>query len=141
MKTCIIYQCEICGRKSENKEEIEKCESLGSPEMLVDIGQIINVADNEQTPINFNLVQFNFYLYDNTSEQWLYLKDLLYQMRQIRKYVVTNTYMVSAVNCHFRYYILEIYNWNETILPEIQRLTVDNETMKKILDAYNDGGK
>ena len=32
MKTIIQYDCEICGHRSFNKEEIERCESRGKPD-------------------------------------------------------------------------------------------------------------
>ena len=36
-----LYMCEICGRQSEDKEEIEKCENVGVPVPLVKVGDLI----------------------------------------------------------------------------------------------------
>ena len=45
--------CEICGRQSEDKDDIEKCENVGVPAPLVNIGDILYFNDCKETPILF----------------------------------------------------------------------------------------
>ena len=61
-----LYMCEICGRQSEDKEEIEKCENVGVPVPLVKVGDLIFFKDCKETPILFEnekiLTEFDEYV-------------------------------------------------------------------------------
>lgn len=82
--------CEICGRQSEDKDDIEKCENVGVPAPLVNIGDIIYFNDCKETSILFGneklltKISNTGSLYDTMRKTRVFLNQLLrYKVQNI----------------------------------------------------------
>lgn len=141
----MLYKCEICGRISEHKSEIEKCERKGRQNPLVREGDIVYFKDGPETPI--------IYDFDNRLGRALFnnYKEKEYKPKTNGKYPINKIYkyMVAKVDIqgHCISYTLQGIE-GESIdfcYQEFDRINtffhyptiVGNDMMELVLKLYN----
>ena len=71
MKQEIVYECEFCGYKSPDRAVIEKCESAGTPQQDLSIGDEVIYNDTAGGKIvEMNLRRTNFSRTETTHVWW-----------------------------------------------------------------------
>lgn len=136
----ILYECKICGRQSEDKNEIEKCENIGVPVPLVSVGDIIYFKDCKETPILYGKeelltkLSFDSNIYQSMKKARLFLNLLL-------RYEVSDV-IINGHNIEYRLNGLKgesgsfsasddfVYFWRYPVI-------YSNDFMQDILDQYN----
>lgn len=144
IKQSTIYECDICGARSENKKWIEECEKKGRPIPLVNVGDVVYFKDCEETPILFGeekKAPHNTHLFDkNIVGKTMRLARQLF-LNQLCKYEVAEIkicghkieYFLKGIkgeSVHFTAGFEFEYVWH---YPTIY----GNDFMEKVLREYN----
>lgn len=135
-----LYKCEICGRQSENKNEIEKCENIGVPVPLVNVGDIIYFKDCKETPILYGKEELLMKLsYDSIICQSMKKARLF--LNQLLRYEVGDI-IIDGHNIEYRLKGIKgesvnfsasddfVYFWRYPVI-------YDNDFLKDVLEQYN----
>lgn len=135
----VLYQCETCGRTSENKSDIEKCETKGIPKPLVNIGDTIYFKDCEETPVLFGEGKDPFSKLYSDDIIGVTMREACTCLNQLCEYKVINI-IIEGHNVEYilgsseKYHSYDAcvggYHWH---YPKIY----GNKLMKKILNKYN----
>lgn len=138
MKT--MYMCKICGRQSEDKNEIEKCESVGVPVSLVNIGDIIYFKDCKETPILFGNEKLLTEI-SNTGSIYYTMRKARIFLNQLLKYKVQNI-IVDGHEIEYRLQGIEGESVNFSASDDLKTfwrypVVYGNDLMQEILDKYN----
>lgn len=135
-----LYICEICGRQSEDKKEIKKCESVGVPISLVNIGDIIYFKDCKETPILFGNEKLLTEI-SNTGSIYYTMRKARIFLNQLLKYKVQNI-IVDGHEIEYRLQGIEGESVNFSASDDLKTfwrypVVYGNDLMQEILDKYN----
>lgn len=135
-----MYMCKICGRQSEDKNEIEKCESVGVPVSLVNIGDIIYFKDCKETPILFGNEKLLTEI-SNTGSIYYTMRKARIFLNQLLKYKVQNI-IVDGHEIEYRLQGIEGESVNFSASDDLKTfwrypVVYGNDLMQEILDKYN----
>ncbi len=135
-----LYMCEICGRQSEDKEEIEKCENVGVPVPLVKVGDLIFFKDCKETPILFENEKILTEI-SNESSIYAAIRKARIFLNQLLKYKVQDI-IVDGHEIEYRLQGIKGESVNFSASDDFKSfwrypVIYGNDFMQKILDKYN----
>lgn len=137
-----LYRCNICGFTSEDKDRVLKCEGIGKPKELFNIGDKIMYKDCKETPIAFSRME-NIKLYGNCVNEIDYFWSTCWKIGSIlQEYKIVDikicghniSYILGKSNS-----VLCSLNFTHDLDHADLKYPIvrGNELMNKIIELYN----